>query len=227
MPNMAATNLADQKANPFGIVRGARHLLAGLISVSLLLACATTAFAQIDLTVSKPSTLEGLLRNIRIALERGILLENDFYKVEALRQYFGGAEVRLSRQAADGDVVGSVSAFGNFVEPLIVSGQPVPGFSLSLRCQLDGVGKTASLLLNVPGKTLVNFGTVEAIFGQGWSTPAVDPSPHRILRVPSHPQGDAQILYSGRVGSRYWRARFDFKSNAELSFAAFSMSGAQ
>lgn len=214
-------------ANPFWIARRARHLLAGLISVSLLLVCAASAFAQADLTVSRPSSLEGLLRNIRIALERGILLENDFYTVEVLRKYFGGAEVQLSRQAIDGDVVGSVSAFGNIVEPLIVSGRLVPGLSLSLGCRLNGVERTASLLLNVPGKTLVNFETVEAVFGQGWSKPAEDPSPHRILRVPGHPHGDARILYSGRAGSRYWRARFDFKSNAELSFAGFSMSETQ
>jgi hypothetical protein len=171
--------------------------------------------------VERPTTLEAVLRNIKYALDRGLFLREDFYQDEVLRQYFGGNRTRQS--SGPFGIEDSVSEFGDMVEPLIVSGHPVPGMSFSIQRQNGPNGFAAAIDLNTPGKTAVDFDVVEKIFGRGWrpAEPRL-PSPHENYVRPTRPHGNAEIVYSASDGATSWQATLYFKANAELSLARIS-----
>jgi hypothetical protein len=167
---------------------------------------ATTADQSSIPAVERPTTLEGVLRNIKFALNRGLFLREDFYQGAVLHRYFGGS-LTLKSSLASG-VDGSVSGFGDMVEPLVVSGHAIPGMSFSFLRVSGPDGITAVIDVSTPGKTTVDLGIVQGIFGRGW-----------------RPRGNAEIVYSTSDGARSWRAVFTFKSNAELSLAHISTKG--
>ena len=112
------------------------------------------------------------------------------------------------------------------VEPLVVSGHPVPGMSLSIVRLNSPTDSTAAIVLNTPGKTAVDFDVVEKVFGRDWRTaePRL-PSPHENYIRPTRPHGNAEIVYSTSDDAKSWRAALDFKANAELALARISTKG--
>jgi hypothetical protein len=171
--------------------------------------------------VEKPTALEAVLRNLKFALDRGLLLRDDFYQDENLRQYFGGNQTR--QKSIDSGTEGSVSGFGDMVEPLVVSGHAVSGMSFFFRRVNGPDGVTAVIVLATPGKTALPVDVVEKVFGRGWRTaePRL-PSPHENYIRPTRPHGNAEIVYSTSDDAKSWRAALDFKANAELALARVS-----
>jgi hypothetical protein len=194
----------------------------GIASITGCAAQPATVADQSNIpAVEKPTTLEAVLRNLKSALDRGLLLREDFYQEEVLRQYFGGNRTRHS--SIGSGIEGSVSVFGDMVEPLVVSGHAVSGMSLSFRRVSGADGVTAVIVLSTPGKTAVDFDVVEKVFGRGWRTaePRL-PSPHENYIRPTRPHGNAEIVYSTPDDATSWRAILYFKANAELALARIS-----
>jgi len=197
-------------------------MVLGIASITGCAAQPATVTDQSNIpAVEKPTTLEAVLRNLKSALDRGLLLREDFYQDEVLRQYFGGNRTRHS--SIGSGIEGSVWGFGDMVEPLVVSGHAVSGMSFFFRRLSGPDGVTAAITLNTPGKTTVDFGVVEGIFGRGWRTaePRL-PSPHENYIAPTRPHGNAEIVYSTSDDAKSWHAALDFKANAELALARIS-----
>jgi hypothetical protein len=150
--------------------------------------------------VKMPATPFELLENVKIALDQGLLLREDFYTDENLKRFSGGTKVRRS---AGGQDVGpkyifcSVTEFGAMVEPRIVGNIVIPGISVGFRRTIleDGrVAGSVSVRLQ-QGVPSLSFDEVTKLFGPHWTYSKDILSPHMRMESPRKPHGNARIEY--------------------------------
>jgi hypothetical protein len=151
-----------------------------LVGLSLMLAMTSGAtFAQttnspagLSAGVVAPDSAIDLLRNIKVAIDRSLLIRRDFYSDESLRRFFGGEKVLWGKDTVDpAELFGYVYDFGPWgVETNTLSGRPLDKLTLAFRREVGPKGMVAELLLHLPGyeSDRPSFGEVETVYGANW-----------------------------------------------------------
>lgn len=206
-----------------------RLVIVGVLFAFLSLnACASRPASALDPagipTIDRPRTFEALLRNVKSALDRGLLLRLDFYEEDNLRQYFGGQRITKSDNSTS-RIVGFVSGFERIVEPMNFRGMELEGVTFAFQRLVDANNiPTAYLTISISSQTSIGFQSVTEIFGSGWrpaETRLLPPNQRVFPRTAEH--GNSEIVYSATYPSWTWGADFEFSANASLSLAGFSI----
>ena len=151
---------------------------------------------EIFTMVSKPTTPIALLENIKVALDRHLLLREDFYTEENLVRFFGGTKVTWRVFNDPNRQWVFLSKFNQVVDALN-SGE---GISFSAhRTVKDGATEAGIRLGFMSSDARLKFEGVVEIFGAEWQ-PKWDEEEmrrwhHGGYKTPTHPHGNAAIQY--------------------------------
>jgi hypothetical protein len=175
--------------------------------------------------VERPTTLAALLVNAKLAAEQWLLLREDFYRVDVLQQYFGGAAVEFADRRISSVIEGTISRFDNIVEPITVQGKKLEGISCWFRREVAADGTvTAYVYVGISSRSALDFEAVERLFGSvGRQLELRKPPPDAPPRPP--PNNNDEYLYSRVDGSRELKIALAFMPRGKLSNANFWTSG--
>jgi hypothetical protein len=186
----------------------------------------TQSEKEMPAMVKVPTTPFELLQNIKVALDHGLLLKEEFFTEEHLKQFSGGAKVRRSvggPNSGPKDIFCEVTEFGPMVEPARVGNFVIPGMSLSLRRRIlqdDRISGSLSVRFQQVVPSL-SFDAVTMLFGQNWTYSKDLKSPHLKLESPRKPHGNAEIEYV--FGDA--KHKLSFGPDAILGSAGFVLHG--
>ena len=184
--------------------------------------------AKVAASPKSPTTPLELLQNIKLALDQGLPLREDFYTDANLMRLFGGSKVESVTDdptAGPKDIVRQLSNFGTMVEPVKVGSATISGISLVVHRSVAADGKiSASLSLDLlrPAQNL-NFDQVTGLFGPNLSVPKKPKLPHMKPAPARQAHGNAEIEYlSGTADNE-----FTFNPDAILGAAMFVLNGSK
>lgn len=219
--------LFNTKASVRALAAGVYGLVAALVTLSAWSSAGNVAAQQaIEIkrdipAVEKPKDVPGLLRNIKTALDRGLFAREEFYQEAIINQYFSSAASRLYETRSPGGLVVEIAGYGDIVDPLKVEGGWIPGMTMRIHKVVSDSGRTTARV-DLGGRLNVDFGTVEAIFGDSWiDVTTTSPQPHNPLSSSSVPHGDSVIEYKGPDFS--WRANLRFNDRGMLNDTSFAI----
>jgi hypothetical protein len=83
----------DSRIN-FGVLLAMYSAVMLLAPITCFADCTVQGAAEVELGVSRPQNITQLLRNLKLAFDRGPLLESEFYDDNNLLKFFNGASVQ-------------------------------------------------------------------------------------------------------------------------------------
>lgn len=178
---------------------------------------ATVARPEASTQAAIPTSLDGVLRNLKYAIDNDLLLQEDFYGMGSLERFFGAAKVTWRKQPKPGVRSGYLSQFGNMVPPLLLPDSQVEGITVAFDFDADPSSRTTALWSFAVVPTSVGFAGVESIFGRNWkNAPPPLPSVHARSNPKTHERGNAHIVYQGKARDSTYRIEFKFFPDATL-----------
>jgi hypothetical protein len=182
--------------------------------------------ATISVAVKKPSTLVELLENIKISIDHGVLLREDFYTDENLTRYFGSNEVFWFNTDDPRKKSGALDDFGAMVHPLALAHMTLSGLTFRLwRERLENGNVSVDLHLSILSNNPVSFDDVVKIFGSSGGSQPMRIGPHETPRPTSKPHGNEDLGYHIRKGLVDYTLQIRFRFDATIEFASFSVVG--
>ena len=174
---------------------------------------------------AKPADAIGLLQNVKFAMDRGLLLREDFYVALVLERFFGGSRIIW------GDYLGwkksgGMSKFGFLTERSPSSAETWDGLGIRFGWSAMERGRAKSLLsISFTSPQSPNANDVQRVFGTQWREEQFETSPHRPFKAPTHAFGNRAISYvhEGTTIKQIARFYFDFAGGTEL--AEFDLEG--
>jgi hypothetical protein len=181
--------------------------------------------------VTEPRSILDLMRNTRIAVDKGLVLRRDFYTNDNLERFFGGSKVSWDQSNVDPvQVWGYVYEFGAIgARTILPDGRFLDALTFRFRRSVNDQGFVeANLLINIPDGRLdrPSFSEIEALFGKQWTLYEQVPWPaHVPYKTRTAPHGNDSIAY--RVASRGLdgEMRFTFAFDGRLELATISVKG--
>ncbi len=177
--------------------------------------------------VTKPTSMMGLLKNIKYALSHNLLLNRDFYSEENFKSVFGNTEVawrtkgdpkRLSAYLIGYDWLSSAVPNSNLKHTIQVD---------IWRRALDGGGAQAVLTIVFPkDASTPTVEDIEAVFGVGWKRLFDEETIRRFefggRENPTHPLGNETIQFASQDGDVRQLIKFILFANGAIQIAYFS-----
>lgn len=178
--------------------------------------------------IEKPRDLVGLFRNFKVAVDGALLIREDFYTDQHIKQFSGGNVIVWSRNHGPGKEWGEVTDFGAMVQPWPSVGKLLSGLHMSFVANLDEPeGRTAAWSVIIRPPNRLAFVDVERIFGKGWAygdwtspSPDAPPPPH-----PIDPLGNERLIYRADKPGLHWEAKFNLAYDATIEDVRFVMRG--
>lgn len=178
-------------------------------------------------TISEPSSYEGLLRNLKIALDDGSLARREFLSDQDLLELFGKGRVIWHEKAIE-------KFSGEIRRPIFYSvGDPARGRSslddaiVSFRRTLSGNGQLETMIVidlitDAPDRP--SFSQIEQIFGDQWQLEQYQaPNPHLTVSPRTAPHGNDIVTYGKGTETELL---FHFSPDARIKYARAWMSRA-
>jgi hypothetical protein len=156
-----------------------------------------------DATVTVPRTPYDVLRNIKLALDSGLLARDDFFDDENLKRVFGGTGVhRMPARGANADprdLTVEITGLEHIAAPERMGTLKLSGLRVTARRTFGNDQRTrvsASLVFRLPSSDRqLNFDRVTSLFGPGWTNSSRRISPHEVIPPPTALNGSRQIQY--------------------------------
>lgn len=174
--------------------------------------------------IKKPATPFELLDNIRLAIDKHLLLREDFYTEENLKLFFGGDRVEWRSDDDLNKRRGEIIGFNSMVEPVRLKTQVLAGISLSFSRIVKESGKTeARLHMVIRGNSRLDFDAVEKIFGTEWkpSREGWRVQHWAVYHEPTQLHGNEHIEYTADDAGIQRLIDMRFSHDARLLFADF------
>jgi hypothetical protein len=178
--------------------------------------------------LAQPRSAPALFQNIKQALDRGLLLDEGCFTEANLKRTFGAAQIRWTANNPS-TKSGELTDFGTIGHDIRVRDKLGPGFDFFFFWREMNGRRLARITVAVRQSDLVDFATIENIFGKNWDN-AQARLPVESLAFEGKPDVPATVPYGNAV-IRYVRtsatSRSDifirFFSNANLREASFEI----
>ena len=174
--------------------------------------------AEMMALVQVPRDVPGMLQNMKVAVERGLLMDDAFYTDEVLKRYLGGRRLGWAYNDSERGKRVEMSDFDNFVQPLSVGRHLVPGLSVHVfQMYKRSTGeRSGSVSIGISGTSNTDLDIVQHIFGSAWQRPPPGPPLGGHLYT---------IEYTGTTRQFHWLTTFRFQSSRMLESADFVVKG--
>lgn len=197
-------------------------VLVSVLAVPLRAQTNETTAKQFYSKLVRPVTLIDLFRNFKIAMDGDLLLRDDFYTEDNLKEFSGGERIIWIREPPVAR--GEITRFGTMVKDLQHDGRPWGGLGITfLQNFKEGREAVTGWLLTISDPNSISFSQVEAIFGTNWERQTfMNPPTHGPPRAPStHPHGYDRIIYKSVSPAFQREMIFSFSSDAKVGTANF------
>ncbi len=165
-----------------------------------------------------PTTIRGILQNLKAAISAGVLLQESFYQKENFKGYFGAMEVDWRREPTPDFRSGYLLKFAIPNPPQAMNGFTLEAISATFIYRVEAGKVVAIWSLALAESSGVDFDLIESLYGHRWQlAPPELPSVHRIETVPTRPHGNSRIVYAGGDGRSSYQFLFGFYPNATLN----------
>lgn len=164
-------------------------------------------------TVTKPATYIDVLRNFKMAIDGGLLLNPEFVSDPALISFFGDGKIIRHQGIPDG-VSGEIANIFLKADPSNWS--VAVDFRLTMKPEcIEGTLRIRhrSVELSLP-----TFDDIEAVFGRGWTHLFEPPSAHGGRIPATAPHGNDVIVYESAGTSLKTQITFRFSHDARIWF---------
>jgi hypothetical protein len=148
----------------------------------------------------RPATdLAGVLLNIKLATQTGLILRNDFYHEGNLKRVFGPKSVTYQTPSSSRDIVVDLNDFPESLMRFGKEGTPYSAFTFSVRRYLtvnDELGAVVSLRTVGASTPKVDLYAIERLIGNGWSAIPPPTTGHEPPGWRNEPQRIVGITYN-------------------------------
>jgi hypothetical protein len=150
--------------------------------------------------VKAPATSRDVLERMKSALDENLLVQQDFFKDENLKRFFGLTDIQSGVGAKNpGDLWAAGHDFGGIFKGAEVDGNFYHGANFSLIRSAGASGKIKGVVkLVIPGilpkPSALYFDNVENVFGKTWER-INETLPDGPLPPPTGPHGNERIKY--------------------------------
>lgn len=163
-----------------------------------------------------PHQVFDVICNIKIAFEGNRLTDESFYRDKNLLDFSGGTELIWVQNNPTGRSA-HISGFEHILAP-IRAGVPGMNYLVARWTEKDG-RRRASIAIHVL-QPAVMFEDIVTIFGNSYvDYPEQLPSPHRILKAPTHPHGNERVKYTFEGAGNSYSAVLEFTADGSLQDA--------
>lgn len=159
-------------------------------------------------SVRKPPPPLEVLQNLKVVVDYDLLLREDFYTEDNLKQFFDGQKVTLNYGGSHGEnPSGAVLQFGAIAAPITTRiGSVMEALQLSFRRTVLRNHPVNSHLHFAVETSLITFDNVEAVFGKAWKS-VLDPG--SIMHPPGDRYSGPALPRTGRHAYELIRYNFD------------------
>ncbi|HQS17740.1 hypothetical protein [Reyranella sp.] len=167
--------------------------------------------------VGRPTTILGIMQNLKAAISTGVLLQEGFYLEKNFESYFGATVVDWRKKPALDFRSGYLPAFATSTSPRTIGGSKIEAISATFlyRAEPDKVTAVWSFVLTESSE--VDFESIESLYGRDWQLALPElPSVHRKQAVATRPHGNSHIVYAGSDDRQSYEIEFRFYPNATL-----------
>ena len=159
--------------------------------------CREYSAAQISAMVDKPGTITELLSNVKVAMDRALLLQEEFYTPKTLERFFNATQVAIGRPMRNVGVTLTLRSIRVQVDPSVF-----PGMAVVLLHGLEkpsGHPSSGHLEIHLP-RPGMSLGTVRKALGRETDTSLSSIIAMHLEWSHRRPQRESQLPTAGQRG---------------------------
>lgn len=206
------------------------HFPRGPITAGVAVLCLTACVSSVAVDVlpqrelSKPTSPQELLRNVKYAIDSQSILDKDFYTEANLKKVFGAEKVQWRVQNDPRKQWAHLSGFNSVIPSVTYNDIVLSGVSVSIdRTERENGTVSGRIDLSFQDDPRVSFDSIQKIFGTNWEYAPMSLSPHPPVQQSTSEWGNARIMYDKTNGGVRQTITMRFSSGANLSIANFSL----
>jgi hypothetical protein len=231
---MASTLMEEaMMSSPYWLKSIASYIARWALVILFISASSMSTQAQMTRTmaqeiysrIAKPADAISLLQNVKFAVDRDLLLREDFYVDSVLERFFGGSRI-IWQHYPTWKKWGEISEFGFLTEESRSNTRTWDGLGIRFGWSATDPGRAKSLLsINFTSVRSPTANDVQRVFGTQWRDEEIETSPHRAFKAPTHPLGNRSISYIYESATIKRTARFNFAFDGSTEIADFALEG--